>query len=308
MVVKRWKFFIIVAFLSSFLWLILKGYSIAWTGFGDFVNPNGEFVRGKTLWDWMELFIIPVVLGFGLFWLNLSERNNEREIAKDRQNEAALQSYIDRMADLIMLGDLKNLKYEVVNVARLRTLTVLRVLDPKRAALVLKFLYDSWLIKGENSIIYLRDAQLSEVDLDLVYLNDVNLEHVNLSGASLQHAYLENANMKNAQLQGANFHSAKLSKANLYWTNLSGANLNYANLSEANLSWAILSGAKLNHANLSKANLENASLTRLDLRWVNLENANLENAYLKGAKITPKQLLTVASLKGAIMPDGSIHD
>src|SRR5690349_17874168 len=60
----------------------------------------------KTLWDWMDLLIIPFVLIVGAFYLNRSDRavdrqmvedraKLEREIATARQLEAALQSYLD---------------------------------------------------------------------------------------------------------------------------------------------------------------------------------------------------------------------
>ena len=56
----------------------------------------------KTLWDWMELLIIPLFLAGGAFFLNRSERNNEREIATDRQREAAFQAYLTQMKDLLL--------------------------------------------------------------------------------------------------------------------------------------------------------------------------------------------------------------
>ncbi len=39
----------------------------------------------------------------------------------------------------------------------------------------------------------------------------------------------------------------------------------------------------------------------------NLEDANLVRADLTGANVTPEQLNRAKSLKGAIMPDGTIH-
>lgn len=74
------------------------------------VRAKNTGFETKTLWDWMELLIIPLVLAIGAFFLNRSERATEREttnkraelereIAKDRQQEAALQAYLDRMSD-----------------------------------------------------------------------------------------------------------------------------------------------------------------------------------------------------------------
>jgi hypothetical protein len=143
--------------------IILAGYSetATWTGFRDFMLPNGDFVRGKTLWDWMELLVIPLALAGGAFYLNRSERTIEREIVTDRQQEAALQSYLDRMADLLLKEKLSTSNSEEVRkVARIRTLTLLRGLDARRKGLVLQFLYEADLIRISNHVVDLRHAHL----------------------------------------------------------------------------------------------------------------------------------------------------
>src|SRR6266849_6202285 len=86
--------------------LIILGYRFDWTGF------NGNNKSGKTLWDWMQLLLIPVVLAVAGFWFNHRERKAaelraendrkaaelraeaDREISFDNQHEAALQAYI----------------------------------------------------------------------------------------------------------------------------------------------------------------------------------------------------------------------
>jgi hypothetical protein len=51
--------------------LIIVGYSFDWTGF------NGNTKSGKTLWDWMQLLFIPVVLAIGGYLFSLSINKNE---------------------------------------------------------------------------------------------------------------------------------------------------------------------------------------------------------------------------------------
>ena len=88
----------------------------------------------KTLWDWLDLLIIPVALGLGALWVNrISQRNEqrradrenqiEREIASERNQEAALQAYLDRMTDLLLKENLRKSQPEdeVRTVARTRT-------------------------------------------------------------------------------------------------------------------------------------------------------------------------------------------
>lgn len=241
--------------------------------------------EGKSLWDWMELLIIPAVLAGGAFYLNSSERNTEREIATDRQQEAALQSYLDRMSELLLKEKLQTTKKaEVRDVARTRTLTVLRGLDAVRKGLVVKFLYEAGLISKEKPII-------------------------NLTGASLL-----GANLRRADLHGADLKFANLTGADLKFGNLSGANLGVASLLGANLESAYLVGADLHGADLKFAKLTGADLGGADLRGANLENAKLTGADLAvvdlgGAKnITEEKLTLAKSLKGATMPDGTKHE
>src|SRR3990172_95740 len=127
----------------------------------DCKSKNTGF-ETKTLWDWMELLIIPLVLAIGAYYLNRSERNTDREISTDRQKEEALQTYLDQMADLLLKKNLRTSENEEVrNVGRTRTLTVLRGLDKTRKGIVLKYLHEAGLVAKEKTIISLRGADLS---------------------------------------------------------------------------------------------------------------------------------------------------
>jgi hypothetical protein len=81
-------------FLISIIWSL---YNHAWSGF-----------QGKTLWDWLDLFLVPILLILllpGAHWMvqKAQERHAlmEREIALDDHREKALQSYMELMTDLI---------------------------------------------------------------------------------------------------------------------------------------------------------------------------------------------------------------
>lgn len=85
--------------------------------------------------------------------------------------------------------------------------------------------------------------------------------------------------------------------------------LNFADLSGANLARLNLKKADLAQSNLSGANLRDAILIKANLQDTILDNADLSKANLCGATgITVEELEKQAkSLKGATMPDGSIH-
>ena len=128
--------------------LILIGYGYGWTGF------NGNSKSGKTLYDWMQLLIIPLALAIIALFFNRTERKNEQRIASDNQQEAALQEYIKEMSALILHDKLRESqpKDEIRNIPRVRTLTVLPRLDGERKRSTLQFLYESSLIDKDNSI------------------------------------------------------------------------------------------------------------------------------------------------------------
>ena len=93
----------------------------------------------------------------------------DREIATDRQQEAALQAYIDRISELLLKEKLLTTKTEEVrDVARTRTLSVIRWLDTRRSNFVVQFLREANLITNENSI-----------------LNRANMKGMNLQGLDL---------------------------------------------------------------------------------------------------------------------------
>jgi uncharacterized protein YjbI with pentapeptide repeats len=246
-------------------------------------------VRDKTLWDWLQLLIIPAVLAGGALWFNRAEREAERriaderskaerEIADERLREATLQAYLDRMTDLLLDNELRTSEEddEVRAVARARTLTVLRQLDGVRKVTLLRFLYEADLINGDNAVIALHAADLIGINLSDADLIGANLSEVNLSGADLSGADLSEANLGGADLNGADLSGADLSEADLSVANLSGADLGGSKLRNADLGMTDLSEANLTLANLSGADLSGADLCGIDLRVIILGGAKLD--------------------------------
>lgn len=322
----------IVVLILVLIWLVYKrlanGRWPEWTGFGEYIGPrvpqNKTFQPGKTLWDWMQLLIIPAILAGGVYWLNESARQSEQAISSDNIQEAALQTYIDRMAELLIKENLSESeqKSEVRVVARARTLTVLQGLDKERKGALLRFLYEANLIQKDKTVIDLSGANLREANLRWAQLREAYLYRANLDGADLRWAQLSFANLSGASLNEAKLYSAdlrwaQLSEASLYeadlnFANLSGADLSGANLIKAELRYdlngANLSGARLIDAHLSgvrliNANLSRADLLNADLRVAQLIDANLSGAYLNNADLRGAQLrganLRQAQLRGA---------
>jgi len=189
------------------LWLPIKFGEYHITKVDPTTNKVTEVdIQYRTGWDLLGLMIIPAVLAVGALLFNKTERESEqkiadqrteadRKIAADRQREASLQSYLDKMTELLLDKDhplrSNEENSEVRSVVRARTITTLRTLDGDRKGQILRFLYEANLIeKGNREFLYLMNADLSKANLNGAYLGEANLSRTNLSGADLSRANL----------------------------------------------------------------------------------------------------------------------
>jgi uncharacterized protein YjbI with pentapeptide repeats len=265
---------------------------------GQLAKITEENQPGKTLWDWLQLLIIPIIIagatiGFGLWQAHLADLQHQsdqvlaqrqhdadQKQALDQQRATILQTYLDNIQDLLIHDNLRGSKLgdEVAILARARTLTALQGLDPQRKGVLVQFLYEA------NLIGYYSDQFGQNIHPPVILLFGANLTGANLAGAPL-------------------------SGADLIDTDLSGANLAEADLSGAALDKAYLSGADLRDAHLSGVDLSGADLKSADLSGVDLSGADLSGADLfdvdlGGANITQRQLDQVDSCFYAILPNG----
>jgi Pentapeptide repeats (8 copies) len=209
----------------------------------------------KTLWDWLGLLIVPLVLAIGGYLFNSSQNRATQRAAEQRAQDDTLQAYLDHISQLLnnekqplhraQPGD------RLSALARARTLTLLTRLDsPNRKRSVLSFLYETGLIFKERPVLTLAGADLS---------------HAYLPGALLERAYLFDA-----RLQGAFLVAARLQGADLRL-----AHLNDANLEEADLEDALLFGVDLREANLR--GVKGADIEALKRQARSLEGATMPN-------------------------------
>jgi uncharacterized protein YjbI with pentapeptide repeats len=231
-----------------------------WTGFVGSTHPkseNQEYVPGKTLWDWLQLLLIPATLSAGVLLFNTWEGNRQRErterqahadrqaamkqahvdrqVAINDQRERALQAVLDEMSDLIIDKGLRQSKAgsNLRIVARTRALSTLRGLDGPRRGTLIRFLSESKLLERPDPVVNLRRADLSgaflgSVDLRNAYLRDVTLYRAELSDADLRWADLTGANlertcMPHARLDHSVLDDAFFTNAYMYDVSLNGA-------------------------------------------------------------------------------------
>jgi uncharacterized protein YjbI with pentapeptide repeats len=295
--------FIVAPALGLLAWMTWLTCASGNTGFG-----------GKTLWDWMELLLVPAALGVGIWWLNRAEKANERRIATDRMRESALQAYFDTMTGLLLERDLGVARSDrktdnggnVASIARTRTLSILGTLGDRKKRQVLQFLRESRLIT-DPPVVDLSQADLEGADLRAVLLEQSVLSEAYLREANLEQARLRGAILRHADLRWAVLKKADLSDSDLRNANAANADFRGAVLSEVLMGGSYLFCADLRDSVLRGADLRDATLSRADLRNANLEDADLRRANLRGAKVSGDQLGKARELEGATMPDGTVY-
>jgi len=205
-----------------------------WLGVGERrwkKAPDEEVQPAKTLWDWLQLLIVPAILiGITFAWSATQTRTDDKREDR-RSQDATLQAYLNQMSALMLDKKLLSSKEgdAVRAVARTVTLTALRRLNGERKGEALLFLTEARLLDGDGAV-NLNGADLVHANLNDAYLEGVDLEGTDLTGADFRDANLKDANLRNAYLGAAN---------------LAGANLEGANLEFADLEFADLAGVML---------------------------------------------------------------
>jgi uncharacterized protein YjbI with pentapeptide repeats len=288
----------------------------------------------KTVWDYLDVFLVPVAVGVATAWLtweqnrrqqeaDKAQRERDLEVERQRAQDAALEAYLDQMSQLLT-GKERMLRSAQPDdnlsvVARARTLTVLTRLDGGRKGNVVQFLNEAGLI-GKNS---------SSLSLSGANLKDVNLHGIDLKGANLKGTDMQRANPPSPE--------DSLIEANIQW---------FRTLMETSLETFLIveriatepaakvtapredaleqnavgestltggpvlgqvtrigrdeayeydaGGPRLESANLEEANLQDANLLGANLKGANLSRCPLFRANLKGA-----------NLKGANLQDAN---
>lgn len=192
----------------------------AWTGFRD-----------KTVWDWVSLLLVPTTVGFGTFLISAAQVRTEAE----RQQEVAVQQYIDRISTLSLQQTDDN-EQSILAVARAQTAAVFQMVSGKRTGRILVFLNEmGWL----NALVDdLENLDFSNADLKSFDLSGMEFEGADLSGADLEDSVFLNAEFEDADLTGADLDGAILRGAEFVGASMKGAELAGADLRGADLSGA----------------------------------------------------------------------
>jgi len=293
-----------------------------WTGLpadpGD-GSPAAPPRPAKTLWDWLQLLIIPLVLALAAFALNATQDSRDRKqedrraardraIAADRAQEDTLRAYLQQMSDLITNQRLRATgrqgRSDVPTLERVLTLIALRRLNSERKSLVVQFLAESHLIT--RTVIYRETARGPRVDVEgdpQVTLYHADLRGVVLrdlppssteyesggeaivaedfSGANLQHADFRGAGVDAVSFDEADLRNADFTDAYLDGASFGGSCLSGTRFVRASVNTSDPSETKV--TDFTGAEGRNVDFSAAQLNKANFEDARLTDVTLRGA-------------------------
>jgi uncharacterized protein YjbI with pentapeptide repeats len=295
-----------------------------WLGVGErrwMKSPDEEIQPSKTVWDILQLLIIPLMLAAVALFFNASQASRDRgredrRIREDRalaeaaREDATLEAYLGKMGGLMVDRDLLRSRpgSAVRQIARTSTIATLRRLNGARKGEVVHFLYESGLLRVRlerdglllvstpvtKPVINLEGADLRGVDLVKASLSPSDgygvLLEGDLRGARFEHAVLNQTYFESADLRGASFNDASVQSSSLYATDLRGASF---------------AGAQVYSSFLDSADLRGASFKEADVRETILGGTKLQAASFKGASFV-KTGLDDANLEGAVFDQAVI--
>ncbi|HEY6287545.1 MAG TPA: pentapeptide repeat-containing protein [Ktedonobacteraceae bacterium] len=281
----------ILFFIALALTILIGGYKLnwAWTGF---TGTNESY---KTLYDWMQLLFIPLVLTIAGLWFNHRERkaaelraedeqkaaelraDNEQKTAElraqagreieqqrakaeqglvlDNQREAALQGYINEMSELLLHENLRKSK-EKDEVRNIARVRTLTIV-PRLDGSRKRSVLEFLYEAG----LILRDQSIIDLyfaDFSDTFMQTIDLHGADLSGATLHYSHIVGANLQNIDLSGADMSFAIMQSADLR-----GANLKDTDFTGADLLDAKVTQAQLNKADLAKTTMPDGSISGL---------------------------------------------
>lgn len=217
-----------------------------WTGFGKRklwkTDTTWEWQPSKTLWDWLQLLIVPAILVMIAFAYSTAQASREHRRADRAAQDAAVLAYLAQAGDLILTHKLASDKPAAELAGALTFATVHRV-DGARKAEIVRYLFREKLITFDRVTHVNPILDLAEVDL-----HRVDLAHTNLPGD----AVLRAANLRGARFDGADLTDTDFSNADLTGASFRGASLAGVVFKSAILNRAVFDGATIGASPLSQ--------------------------------------------------------
>jgi uncharacterized protein YjbI with pentapeptide repeats len=208
-------------------------------------RPDLVGLEGKTAWDLLTLFMAPALIVVATAVVT----EMQKQVEVRRAQEAAIQSYVDRISALVLQGTTVADRDRTTAIGRAHTSAVLQLADRERAGRILVFLDELGLIA--DYVTSLEGFDFTDADLKGLKLDGMDFEDSILLRADLEESSLIWVDFEVADLRGADLKRTAARNANFEGARLDGAELDFADLRGADLSLA---------AGLTTAQLVNSCL------------------------------------------------
>jgi uncharacterized protein YjbI with pentapeptide repeats len=238
----------------------------AWLGLSERrwkKTSDEEIQPAKTVWDFLQLLIVPAILvaialAFNAAQSSREQKHQDAQIRADRasaeaaREDTTLDSYFGRMSDLMLDKKLLSSKRgsAVREVARTETLASLRRLDGARKAQVVRFLYEAGLIGVKTTFVALDGTpELTDwagpvITLDGADLRGADFRGARIDGKDADHQVLLAGDLRGARFDGAHLYFVIFDRAAI----LDGATFDRADLYSTSFFDAHVSNASFRHA------------------------------------------------------------
>jgi hypothetical protein len=280
---------------------------------------EGSGFSGASLWDWLDLLIVPLILGIGGIWfqraqrirelesqesarqreLEMETRRREREqiTEEKRAQDAALQAYLEQIGRLLIRVDLRaDAAGGIATLARAYTLTALERVGSTHKRSIVRFLFEAGLIsapgervgEGGSAVVHLFEADLSEASLSGMRLAGIRLGGTNLRKADLSNTHLANLVPKRPLSPGdaPGVAEGKVSAGDALMNPLK-----YMDISVY---------TPTDFSTFDEADLRGADLRDSMMAYCSFRKAKLRGADLRGANLRASRFLAPTELKKAI--------
>lgn len=234
-----------------------------WMGF---IENTSDEIKIKTLWDWLDLLIVPTSIGIiGWIYKDYEKKKEEKKQIENTNNEI-FNNYIKNISELILKNNLLESNKNAANLARTLTIVALENLDGERKGQILQFLKESDVLQK----VELLGANFKNSDLQGIVLKNQIFKGIDFS----------NSNFQNSFLDGTQFISCNLSSSNFSNSSLLNVDFNYSNLCDSILKNNDLESVKFNCAEMHNADLRNSTIKKAQIEEITKFNKSIKLTYI----------------------------
>ncbi len=296
------SFIFVLILLRDILQIIIIGFSIIiflrFVYKIPFIGSIWKYLFGeKTLWDWLELLLIPVgLLIIGIYFTNYFT-SQQMDVNVEKVRYEVTQNYLDIFKKENFLTEFKQeVDYAVKNQSELKKAIEQ---NPENVCFhYYKYLPKNNLLTSKTKLVL---EQLTKLKTSK-YSKSIEKKHI-LEFLRSSELIKKGQNQETQKYNYLMIPFADMSSSDLYYADLSNTCLDSVKFSSYDGSYTSTSDMrriKLNGSILTGAILKGANLRYADLRGAELKNSSLENADLRGANLSGAKVYNTKALKGAI--------